>query len=1809
MHLNRRSKSKLQETRFSNLKTVEVGRGRNGYGFTMTGQHPCVLSCILPGSPSDACGLKAGDCVMAINGENVTRIGHEQIIKLIGSTSGVLRLTVAEIQESESSDEEDFVPVPRVRYMRSKSVTPSSKIKTDLSREDQQTIMYKQHQLQSNVGANVASKFAPGHLSPYNQSGRAAVMLKNSASNHDYTYWNGKEFEQIRGAQKPRNVKRNSENKHYRRRPYSAQSHSSFYPEKEEDEGELPDPGLRPLTPVEVSNIMYPSLRSQARSGAQQRRLSASSGEQGVLMHAVVGYLGSIDIPASANLPMASLQAIRGCVRRLHLEQRIHSLMLMEIRNKGVSLINANHKVAVVYPAERITFSGICPDDKRCFGIVTSQNPEDNLESADSDDEPIGSSCHVFIVDPSLCSHNVHLEMAARFDVQCIHDPSTNTCQQFPTSSRPLLTYIAQLHREHGDSLHFADFYGQSPYPVGPRRSNSNSSNSDSGFGNGKENEANGHGERVMIVDVAGHIRNQRTAGQGLHEGLPNRHVVQAEINTSQSSYSISSTSSPEHSPQNGFKTSSSAGRLTPRARPDPILKDLNGRLTPLSRPSSVVLNTASGRLTPRARPDPIGFHSTQGLVGSNQEQQQTMFKERSQSVDIMIQPQYRPPNTNNTIPSLRSHVRGNDQVQVQRRHPTSTSVKGRPPTGRHSMYVKMDTGRTNSEAEVQVRKKIPVLQRDGAPVKPLQNLYLARRNSDCSEYSSSDVIKTSMHKALQAKRVLLMQGRGRDSLAASDGELDSPEADVSVKSDGNRSNPNLLQINDGQEVGRVSSWAVSFERLLQDELGLDCFTKFLKREFSEENIMFWIACETMSKMTSKSELKRMADHIYSKHLADEASMPVNLDSSCRLKVVQALKSPTPEMFKVQQQQIFKLMKYDSYSRFLKSKVYQDCLLAEMAGNPLPISVSRERSDGTSTGSVSSVDDTSEDSKKGAQQGQKGNKKKYQLWKTTKSYSLEVNEESPDKKRKSLLPWINRAKVTKKVSRDMDTAAKESDTKCKTSVGDKDLTTATNMNAKAIPVEGTCRLVFPNNDVVVLPARAGFTVRDILSPHLQVRQLSFQSVEAFLTDSKEIVDFKQDMSDMAGAEIIVEQRVVFKIELPSHRVIGVKSKPCKKLIEVLLPVTYKYNLQLDTLVVHLSNSPVPFDLDITVASLDGQRILIETLEQYGAGHYNAQARVDPSTTDINAPPLHKSASAESFIPNSHARTSQTVHLQRRLSENGANLKEVGSACGVGNQAVTLRPSISETSVSRGSQNRQYRITNHDAEELYTMLSKAQRRRMDDQRGLTIRNLELPDFLKKPNKETQNLRSKSSLGVPYQFSTPEFLHSYESLHSADKKLSFQDKAVRCKSTPPTTNPNDTGFREGIIPTHSQAEEVFGCRGRYSDITPQTFNESMTAMASDAYGYDESDIDMMGSNYGFNHSSLLYNGNMQRNQNAKLSPRAYPTDPFVNQLDVDSAKARGYSLELYDANVNEDLCDEQVFDLDQTLTKSVAEHDSILPPPPDELDRTLQLEEANYSPPPSLTKDELNPKSDFSDLMFSLPDRTGTLQGSTLPGHYTDMSPQPLTDIDSVDFSTNPPSPGPPSPSTHDLVMTPNIEENINELSEGPFGNMSFKFQQESSVFERPDVIESLHKPENFSPYVQPFIQQNTSTNSSLPYSTLQHTYDKVLKHGTSETSVSGYDFAQPNLIQQGTPQHTSEHPSSNSAISHVSHYVDQGISHQPVHQTPALQSKETISQEDNPSRMVSNLHWKDGSGVQQQKIDREKWEKVVKDGRTMRATFV
>lgn len=76
------------------LRGVEIIRGRAGYGFTISGQKPCLLSGILEGSPADLVGLKQGDHIMAINGTDVSAALHETVVQVIGSCTGPLRMVV-----------------------------------------------------------------------------------------------------------------------------------------------------------------------------------------------------------------------------------------------------------------------------------------------------------------------------------------------------------------------------------------------------------------------------------------------------------------------------------------------------------------------------------------------------------------------------------------------------------------------------------------------------------------------------------------------------------------------------------------------------------------------------------------------------------------------------------------------------------------------------------------------------------------------------------------------------------------------------------------------------------------------------------------------------------------------------------------------------------------------------------------------------------------------------------------------------------------------------------------------------------------------------------------------------------------------------------------------------------------------------------------------------------------------------------------------------------------------------------------------------------------------------------------------------------------------------------------------------------------------------------------------------------------------------------------------------------------------------------------------------------------------------------
>ncbi|KAI5746261.1 hypothetical protein M8J77_001702 [Diaphorina citri] len=88
------------------VRTVEVNRGKSGFGFTISGQQPCILSCINTGSPAEFAGLRAGDYLIAVCGQNVSKMPHDDVVRLIGSCQRTLKLQIAENYYSDSSDED-----------------------------------------------------------------------------------------------------------------------------------------------------------------------------------------------------------------------------------------------------------------------------------------------------------------------------------------------------------------------------------------------------------------------------------------------------------------------------------------------------------------------------------------------------------------------------------------------------------------------------------------------------------------------------------------------------------------------------------------------------------------------------------------------------------------------------------------------------------------------------------------------------------------------------------------------------------------------------------------------------------------------------------------------------------------------------------------------------------------------------------------------------------------------------------------------------------------------------------------------------------------------------------------------------------------------------------------------------------------------------------------------------------------------------------------------------------------------------------------------------------------------------------------------------------------------------------------------------------------------------------------------------------------------------------------------------------------------------------------------------------------------
>uniref|UniRef100_A0A8C8S6G8 Regulator of G-protein signaling 12 n=1 Tax=Pelusios castaneus TaxID=367368 RepID=A0A8C8S6G8_9SAUR len=519
-------------------------------------------------------------------------------------------------------------------------------------------------------------------------------------------------------------------------------------------------------------------------------------------------------------------------------------------------------------------------------------------------------------------------------------------------------------------------------------------------------------------------------------------------------------------------------------------------------------------------------------------------------------------------------------------------------------------------------------------------------------------------------------------SATVSDGELNSNDLKDCISDNSLSSNASLPSVQSCRRLRerRVASWAVSFERLLQDPVGVMYFSEFLRKEFSEENILFWQACEYFNHVPAhdKKELSYRAREIFSKFLCSKATTPVNIDSQAQL-ADDILNAPHPDMFKEQQLQIFNLMKFDSYTRFLKSPLYQECILAEVEGRPLP-DPQHVPSSPTSKHSVSSERSHMSTPKKFIGKSKSG-----------RSLNEESGEEDAEKKKKGTFFSWSRSKSVGRSQKKKENGDYQNDS----------------VHANGL----FCRRESQGS----MSSAASFEL--VSARSLESNRKCWDCI--FLTCSQFNIFaplvLHQDSSILDSRELRLEKRTLFRLDLvPINRSVGLKAKPTKPVTEVLRPVVAKYGLNLNELVAKLNGEQEPLDLGVPISNLDGQRVVLDEKEP-------TKGRV---FTDKQKGATVKQSTAVTSTSRNQASTGEGRTLGKSNSikikgENGKNARDA-------------RLSKREESLAKIGEKKYQKINLDEAEEFFELISKAQSNRADDQRGLLRKeDLILPDFLRLP----------------------------------------------------------------------------------------------------------------------------------------------------------------------------------------------------------------------------------------------------------------------------------------------------------------------------------------------------------------------------------------------------------------------------------------------------------------------------------------------
>ncbi|NWI40183.1 RGS14 protein, partial [Picathartes gymnocephalus] len=511
-----------------------------------------------------------------------------------------------------------------------------------------------------------------------------------------------------------------------------------------------------------------------------------------------------------------------------------------------------------------------------------------------------------------------------------------------------------------------------------------------------------------------------------------------------------------------------------------------------------------------------------------------------------------------------------------------------------------------------------------------------------------------------------------------------------------------------GSTQGSVVSWAESFETLLQDRVAVTYFTEFLKKEFSAENVYFWQACERFQQIPASDtqQLAQEARRIYDEFLSSHSVSPVNIDRQAWIGE-DMLATPSPDMFRIQQLQIFNLMKFDSYTRFVKSPLYQACLRAESQGQPLPDLRPHSRSS-------SPPPDLSKKSKLklgkslplGVETAGSGaNRSPHRSFR--KGERREPSWAEGGEGGRSAMLWReSQGSLNSSASLDLGFLSSASTATSPWTEGQQKSPGGSEAELPAKPMKYCC-VYLPDGTASLASVRPGHSIRDMLAGICEKRGFSLPDIKVYLVGNEQkALVLDQECSVLADQEVKLENRISFDLEISSlNKTIRITAKSTKRIREALQPVLGKYGVSVEQALLRRQGEPATLDLEKLVSTVSAQKLVLET---------PADVRVMGSAEAAAAPSLLRS--------------------------------EEGSPTGAEPDTRWEVPSSFSRPQSSAAMNLNRRT--YDLEGLVELLNRAQSCRANDQRGLLSKeDLVLPDFLQLPVRDDSACEGSDQPSAP------------------------------------------------------------------------------------------------------------------------------------------------------------------------------------------------------------------------------------------------------------------------------------------------------------------------------------------------------------------------------------------------------------------------------------------------------------------------------